>query len=101
MSWYPHIADLAAHHDVYAVDTIGEPGHSVQTRALETADDLADWLTDLLAGLGHDKVHLVGLSRGGFLALTLAIRRSASTRRSCRAVLTRGAGVGRWGRSSR
>jgi pimeloyl-ACP methyl ester carboxylesterase len=77
LSWYPHIAELAARHRVYAVDPIGEAGHSTQTRPLETNDDLADWLADVLAGLGHDKVHLVGLSRGGFLALNLAIRSPA------------------------
>lgn len=76
LSWYPHIADLAAQHQVYAVDTLGEAGQSVQTHPLETDDDLAAWLADVLTGLGHDKAHLVGLSRGGFLALNLAIRSS-------------------------
>jgi pimeloyl-ACP methyl ester carboxylesterase len=32
LSWYPHIAELAAQHQVYAVDTLGEAGHSIQTR---------------------------------------------------------------------
>lgn len=76
LSWYPHIAELATQHTVYAVDSIGEPGRSIQTRPLETDGDLADWLADVLTGLGHEKVHLVGLSRGGFLALNLAIRSS-------------------------
>ncbi len=74
VSWYPYVAELAALHQVYAVDPLGEAGHSIQTRPLETNDDLADWLADVLNGLGHEKVHLVGLSRGGFLALNLAIR---------------------------
>jgi len=76
LSWYPYIAELAARHRVYAVDSIGEPGRSIQTRPLETNDDVADWLTDVLTGLGHEKVHLVGLSRGGFVALNLATRSS-------------------------
>lgn len=76
VSWYPYVAELAAQHQVYAVDPLGEAGHSIQTRPLETDDDLADWLADVLTGLGHEKVHLVGLSRGGFLALNLAIRSS-------------------------
>lgn len=76
VSWYPHIAQLAGQHRVYAVDTLGEAGHSTQTRPLETNDDLADWLSDVLIGLGHEKVHLVGISRGGFLALNRAIRSS-------------------------
>jgi pimeloyl-ACP methyl ester carboxylesterase len=76
LSWYPHIAELAARHQIYAVDTIGEAGRSIQARPLKTNDDLADWLADVLTGLGHERVHLVGFSRGGFLALNLAIRSS-------------------------
>lgn len=75
LSWYFYAAELAARHTVYAVDTIGEPGHSVQTRPLESTDDEADWLADVLAGLGHEKVHLVGISRGAYMALNLATRR--------------------------
>ncbi|MEV4052503.1 alpha/beta fold hydrolase [Amycolatopsis sp. NPDC049688] len=74
LSWYPHVADLAAHHRVYAVDTIGEPGRSRQTRPTETGDDCADWLQDVLDGLGHEKFLLAGVSRGAWLALTLAAR---------------------------
>lgn len=77
LSWYPFVADLAARHTVYAVDMIGEPGRSVQTRPMESTDDEADWLADVLAGLGHEKVHLVGISRGACLALNLATRRPA------------------------
>jgi pimeloyl-ACP methyl ester carboxylesterase len=74
LSWYPHIAALAAGHTVYAVDTLGEGGRSIQTHPLTTNEDLANWVDDVLAGLSHEKVHLVGLSRGGFLALNFAIR---------------------------
>ncbi|MEU3644429.1 alpha/beta fold hydrolase [Lentzea sp. NPDC034063] len=77
LSWYPFVAELAARHTVYAVDMIGEPGRSVQTRPMESTDDEADWLADVLAGLGHEKVHLVGISRGACLALNLATRRPA------------------------
>ncbi|GAA3044614.1 alpha/beta fold hydrolase [Actinokineospora globicatena] len=34
LTWYPHVADLSERHEVYAVDTLGEPGLSVQTRWL-------------------------------------------------------------------
>ncbi|WP_394617758.1 alpha/beta fold hydrolase [Lentzea sp. JNUCC 0626] len=76
LSWYPFVAALAEKHTVYAVDMIGEPGRSVQTRPFENTEDEADWLADVLAGLGHEKVHLVGISRGAYLALNLAVRRS-------------------------
>ncbi|MEV6829989.1 alpha/beta hydrolase [Amycolatopsis sp. NPDC051102] len=74
LSWYPHVADLAAQHRVYAVDTIGEPGRSRQTRPATTGDDCADWLADVLDALGHEKFLLAGVSRGAWLALTLAAR---------------------------
>jgi len=76
LSWYPHIASLAARHPVYAVDTIGEPGRSTQTHPVQTPDACADWLADVLAGLGHEEVHLAGVSRGGWFALNLAARSS-------------------------
>ncbi|MYW96336.1 alpha/beta fold hydrolase [Amycolatopsis rubida] len=74
LSWYPHLAELAAHHPVYAVDSIGEPGHSVETASASTDDDLAEWLSEVLAALGQEKAYLAGVSRGGYLALNLATR---------------------------
>ncbi|MDX8031317.1 alpha/beta fold hydrolase [Lentzea sp. BCCO 10_0856] len=74
LSWYAYVAELAERHTVYAVDTIGEPGRSVQTRPVQSGQDQADWLADVLAGLGHEKFHLVGISRGAIFALDLAMR---------------------------
>jgi pimeloyl-ACP methyl ester carboxylesterase len=78
LSWYPHIAELAQRHRIYAVDTIGEPGRSVQTAPLENSEDCADWLSEVLdgvlAGSGHEKAYLAGVSRGGWLSLNLASR---------------------------
>ncbi|SER17173.1 Pimeloyl-ACP methyl ester carboxylesterase [Lentzea xinjiangensis] len=74
LSWYSYVAELAERHTVYAVDTIGEPGRSVQTRPVQSGQDQADWLADVLAGLGHEKFHLVGISRGAMIALDLAMR---------------------------
>lgn len=72
LAWYQNVAELAARHQVHAVDSIGEAGRSTQTQPLRTNQDLADWLADVLTGLGHDQVHLAGYSRGGWLALNLA-----------------------------
>lgn len=74
LSWYPHVADLAARHRVFAVDTLGEPGRSRQTRPMPAAGDCAAWLADVLDGLGPGEVLLAGVSRGAWLALTLAAR---------------------------
>ncbi|MGV9532236.1 alpha/beta fold hydrolase [Streptosporangium sandarakinum] len=71
--WEANLAGLTGHRPVYTVDLIGEPGLSVQTRAFTSAADQADWLAELLARLGHDRVHLFGVSIGGWSAFHLAL----------------------------
>ncbi|MBN6040437.1 alpha/beta fold hydrolase [Amycolatopsis sp. 195334CR] len=75
LSFQAHAAELGVHHPVYAVDSLGEPGRSVQTAPLPDPESVADWLDQVLAALGHERVHLAGVSRGGWLALNQAIRR--------------------------
>jgi pimeloyl-ACP methyl ester carboxylesterase len=74
LMWQSCVADLAARFTVYAVDTLGEAGRSVQTVPMPDARSHADWLDEVLAGLGLDSTYLVGLSRGGWLALNQAVR---------------------------
>jgi pimeloyl-ACP methyl ester carboxylesterase len=59
---------------IYAVDRIGEPGLSVQTRTVSDRDDLVAWLDDVLDGLSVDRAHLCGSSYGGWIAINAAIR---------------------------
>ncbi|MGW0524627.1 alpha/beta fold hydrolase [Streptomyces calvus] len=73
--WYPNTPDLSAERPVYALDTPGDPGRSVQRAPLHRPEDAAQWLEEALAGLGLDRVHLVGTSYGGWLALNQAHRR--------------------------
>jgi pimeloyl-ACP methyl ester carboxylesterase len=73
-SWGPYV-EQRGDRAYDAVDTMGDVGRSRQEVAVESADDLADWLAETLDGLGLDRVHLVGTSYGGFLALNLAARR--------------------------
>jgi pimeloyl-ACP methyl ester carboxylesterase len=72
-NWYPQIATLGARHPVYAIDTIDDPGRSVAQRVVDGSVENAAWLGEVLAGLGLDDVHLVGLSYGGWLALNQAV----------------------------
>jgi pimeloyl-ACP methyl ester carboxylesterase len=72
--WYAQVAALGTH-PVYAVDTIDDPGKSVQRVAITGSEDNAAWVDDVLVGLGLDRVHLVGLSYGGWLALNQGIYR--------------------------
>jgi pimeloyl-ACP methyl ester carboxylesterase len=60
---------------VTAVDPLGEPGHSIQTAPVRGPEDAAAWLDELLAGIGAEQAHLVGVSWGGYVALEHEIRR--------------------------
>ncbi|MEV4440223.1 alpha/beta fold hydrolase [Streptomyces sp. NPDC049577] len=73
--WYPNTPALSADRPVYAIDTPGDPGRSVQREAIHQPERAAQWLDETLAGLGLDRVHLVGSSYGGWLALNQAHRR--------------------------
>ncbi|MEU9048227.1 MULTISPECIES: alpha/beta fold hydrolase [unclassified Kitasatospora] len=72
-NWYPQIAALGENHPVYAIDTLDDPGRSVQRAVAAGPEENAAWLGEVLAGLGLQRVHLVGLSYGGWLALNQGI----------------------------
>ncbi|WP_432142352.1 alpha/beta fold hydrolase [Streptomyces sp. bgisy084] len=73
--WYPNVAALSAERPVYAVDTVGDPGRSVQSEPIHQPERAAQWLDETLDGLGLDQVHLIGSSYGGWLALNQALHR--------------------------
>ncbi|GAB1512050.1 alpha/beta fold hydrolase [Actinophytocola sp. KF-1] len=75
--WEPNLAALAAEHPVWTVDLLGEPGRSEQTAPIRDAADQAAWIDAVLAGLDLDRVHLVGYSFGGWLAMNQAVRAPA------------------------
>ena len=60
--------------EVYAIDTLGDAGMSVQDRPLSSAKDQAAWLDETLTGLALTRVHLIGHSFGGWSAANLAAR---------------------------
>ncbi|MFF2850891.1 alpha/beta fold hydrolase [Streptomyces sp. NPDC058001] len=72
--WYPNTAALSAERPVYAIDTPGDPGRSVQRAPIHQPERAAQWLDETLAGLGLDRVHLIGSSYGGWLVLNQAHR---------------------------
>ncbi|MFF3766459.1 alpha/beta fold hydrolase [Streptomyces sp. NPDC001922] len=75
--WYPNSPALSAARPVYAIDTPGDPGRSVQREPIHQPERAAQWLDETLAELGLERVHLVGSSYGGWLALNQAHRRPA------------------------
>ncbi len=72
-NWYPQISALGEHHPVYAIDTLDDPGRSIQRAVAAGSAENAEWLGEVFEGLGLERVHLVGVSYGGWLALNQAI----------------------------
>ncbi|WP_415973782.1 alpha/beta fold hydrolase [Rhodococcus sp. 077-4] len=75
--WAANLPGLLTIGDVYTVDLLGEPGRSIQERPISSDDDQAAWLDQTLEALPTDKVHLVGLSIGGWTAANLALHDSS------------------------
>lgn len=74
--WHRFIADLAREHVVYTPDVIGWAGRCVQTAPVRDTEDIAQWMSEVLDGLGEDRVHLAGNSLGAWLAGAIAVHRS-------------------------
>jgi pimeloyl-ACP methyl ester carboxylesterase len=66
--WWNQIADLTNDFTIYALDMLGQPGSSIQSKSMFTPKDCARSIDALLKGLGLRDVHLVGHSYGGWLA---------------------------------
>lgn len=71
--WADNLPSLLEIGDVYALDLLGEPGLSIQTRPIASDADQATWLHETLAALPEDQFHVVGLSIGGWTAVNLAL----------------------------
>ncbi len=84
--WWPQINTLAVDFRVYAPDTIGQAGRSAPTRPSTHGAAYAEWLTDVLDGLGLERAGFIGSSGGAWLTVKLAWR--APDRVSCAALLS-------------
>jgi 3-oxoadipate enol-lactonase len=71
--WDPQVPALADKYRVVRYDTRGHGGTSVPPGEY-TLDQLADDAVGLIRALGLGKVHFVGLSMGGMIGQTVALR---------------------------
>jgi pimeloyl-ACP methyl ester carboxylesterase len=71
--WFPNIGALSSAYCVYAVDIIGEPGKSRQSRLLRNREDCANWLGDVMQGLGLERTNIAGSSYGGWHMLNFSL----------------------------
>jgi len=69
--WAPHYEDLARHYTVLAPAHPGF-GRSEDPGWIESVEDMAFYYLDFLEELGLDRVNLVGVSFGGWIAAELA-----------------------------
>ena len=72
--WRTNLASLVGQRTVYSLDLLGDAGLSVQSGPIADAGDQARWLDEVIARLGPARVHLLGVSMGGWLATNAAIR---------------------------
>lgn len=70
--WATNLPSLMAIRPVVSMDLLGEPGLSVQTQPIRTSKDQAQWLAEALGALALPRVHLLGVSFGGWSAVNLA-----------------------------
>ncbi len=66
------LAALLPHFRVYAVDVLGQSVMSADARLRVDNDDAGAWLGEVLDGLGLQRVRLIGVSWGGFVAQRFA-----------------------------
>ena len=71
--WYPNIGPLSRYYRVYAPDVIDQMGKSVPTRPLQTRENYAAWLGEVLDALEIERAPFIGHSYGGWLTLNLAL----------------------------
>jgi pimeloyl-ACP methyl ester carboxylesterase len=75
--WADNLPSLLRLADVYTLDLLGEPGLSVQDRPIASDADQAQWLHEVLVALPEPRLHLVGVSIGGWTATNLALHQPA------------------------
>ena len=73
--WYPNIESLSKNYRVFAIDFILELGKSYlyKDNDIESVEKVSNWYNEVLFALKLDSFHLIGASRGGWLAVNLAL----------------------------
>ncbi|WP_034259991.1 alpha/beta fold hydrolase [Aequorivita capsosiphonis] len=72
--WYPNAKTLAEDYRIFAIDLLTEPGKSYKTADFKNIDEITAWNQEVLWALKLESFHLVGASRGGWLAVDLALK---------------------------
>ncbi len=73
--WYPNIKSFSQTHRVYAVDYIMDAGKSVLLSGPLDKRDIVLFYEDVLNHFDISKTDVIGVSRGGWIATQLALKR--------------------------
>lgn len=76
--WYPNAKALTEHYRIFAIDLIVEPGKSFLTKKFKNISEIRDWYQEVFAALNLESYHLIGPSRGGWLAMDLALHHTGN-----------------------
>lgn len=71
--WYPNITALSKQYRVYAIDFLLEPGKSLCEGDMNSTDQIVTWYYEIFDQLQLKKFNLLGASRGGWLAINIAL----------------------------
>lgn len=72
--WYPNIKELSEHYRIYAIDFLLEPGKSLCEKGINNTGQIIDWYYEIFDQLHLQKFDIAGASRGGWLAVNIALR---------------------------
>ncbi len=72
--WYPNVGPLVTDYRIYAIDDLTEPGRSELLEPIDYIEDLISWYIEILDQLDIQNFILIGASKGGWLAVKLALR---------------------------
>ncbi|MGO3183674.1 MAG: alpha/beta fold hydrolase [Aequorivita sp.] len=73
--WYPNAKALTKDYRIFAIDLLTEPGKSYKTADFNSLEEITAWNQEVLWALKLDSFHLIGASRGGWLAVDLALKK--------------------------
>lgn len=71
--WCNNIGILSKLHRVYCLDVMGDMNKSEPTKSFNKGEDIAEWVCEVLDGLGIDKTDVIGHSAGGYVTLNFVI----------------------------
>ena len=72
LSWRYQLRELASDFRLYALDIIGSAGKSAAARPPYVGPAYAEWLADVLDGLGLERASFAGMSNGSWIIVKLA-----------------------------